>query len=229
MEDKEQIKHTAAIVLGCLESVSSFASTFNPLFGIVTKLVGAVRKGLVEDDTHKLEKDFQQIHDKLESISVQNKQLLDQTRISEINANYGQLEKNIETQYKAFKNMVDSIRKNPDNDEVYKEDFKNIYRIQGSFQNLLMYYNSIMEKQGSFERPLLKYYLEESKKVYGERNKKFMEAKCAHLTNLFYIGLIALMAYYVVTGDDEEEFQKEWGQKVLEIQTKMQEVLAECN
>ncbi|XP_058232895.1 protein rapunzel-like [Hemibagrus wyckioides] len=225
MSNKEQIQHAAAEVLGCIEKVSSFASSFNPLFDIVTKLVGAVRKGLEEDEKfNKLEKEFQQIDDKLESISVQNKQLLDQILIQEINTNYGQLEQNIETQYKAFKNMVDRIRKNPDNEMVYKEDFKDIYRKQGSFQNLLMYYNSVMEKQGPFERPLLKYYLEQS-----ERNKKFMEAKCAHLTNLFYIGLIALMAYYVVTGDDEEEFKKEWGQKVLEIQTKMQEVLAECS
>ncbi|KAG7317989.1 hypothetical protein KOW79_019024 [Hemibagrus wyckioides] len=213
MSNKEQIQHAAAEVLGCIEKVSSFASSFNPLFDIVTKLVGAVRKGLEEDEKfNKLEKEFQQIDDKLESISVQNKQLLDQILIQEINTNYGQLEQNIETQYKAFKNMVDRIRKNPDNEMVYKEDFKDIYRKQGSFQNLLMYYNSVMEKQGPFERPLLKYYLEQS-----ERNKKFMEAKCAHLTNLFYIGLIALMAYYVVTGDDEEEFKKEWGQKVKNL------------
>ncbi|XP_058232923.1 protein rapunzel-like [Hemibagrus wyckioides] len=224
MVDKEQIKHTAAIVLGCLESVSSFASTFNPLFGIVTTLVGAARKGLVEDDTHKLEKDFQQIHDKLESISVQNKKLLDQIHIAEINTNYGQLEKNIETQYKAFKNMVDSIRKNPAKSDGYREDFKKIYRKQKGRLNLNAYYDAVMEEHGPFGRPLLKYYLEQS-----ERNSKFMEAKCAHLTYLFHIGLIALMAYYVVTEDDEEEFQEEWGKKVFNIQTKMQEVLAECS
>ncbi|MCI4391199.1 hypothetical protein PGIGA_G00131430, partial [Pangasianodon gigas] len=96
MADREQIKKTAVIVLGCLEKVSSFASSFNPLFGIVTSLVGVVRKGLVEDEANELDKDFQQIHDKLESISEQNKQLLEQIHISEINKNYGDLEKNIE-------------------------------------------------------------------------------------------------------------------------------------
>ncbi|TSK20115.1 hypothetical protein Baya_1663 [Bagarius yarrelli] len=224
MVDKEQLKHTAAIVLGCLETVSSFASSFNPLFGIVTTLVGAARKGLVEDDTHKLDKDFQQIHDKLKSISEQNKELLDQIHISEISINYGDLEKNIEYQYRAFKNMVDRIRRDPEKGEQYKAEFKKIYRKQKGRLNLNTYYAAVMEDQGPFGRPLLRYYLE-----HCNKNRKIMEAKCAHLVYLFHIGLIALMAYYVVTEDDEDEFREEWGQKVLNIQTKMQEILDECS
>ncbi|GAA6091622.1 protein rapunzel-like [Tachysurus ichikawai] len=224
MADKGQIKQTAAVVLGCLESVSSFASTFNPLFGIVTTLVGAARKGLVDDDTSKLEKDFQQIHEKLESISEQNKQLLDQIHIAEITMNYGNLEKNIEHQYRGFKKMVDRIRVDPEKSERYREDFKNLYRKQKGRLNLNVYYDSIMEDEGPFGRPILIFYLEKCNK-----NKEIMEAKCSHLAYIFHIGLIALMAYYVVTEDDEDEFRDEWGQKVFNIQTKMQEVLEECN
>ncbi|XP_017308247.2 uncharacterized protein LOC108256173 [Ictalurus punctatus] len=224
MADKEQIKQTAAMVLGCLEKVSSFASTINPLFGIVTSLIGVVREGLVEDGASELDKNFQQIHDKLESISVQNKQLLDQIQITEINKNYGDLEKNIKYQYQAFKTMVDRIRKDPEKDKRYREDFKKIYRKQKGRLNLNVFYQAVMEDQGPFGRPLLKFYLEKSNK-----NRKIMEARCAHLANLFHIGLMALMAYYVVTEDDEDEFREEWGQKVINIQTKMQEVLDECN
>ncbi|XP_053467981.1 protein rapunzel-like [Ictalurus furcatus] len=224
MANKEQIKQTAAMVLGGLEKVSSFASTINPLFGIVTTLVGVVRKGLVEDQASELDKDFQQIHDKLESISEQNKQLLDQIQISEINKNYGDLEKNIKYQYQAFKTMVDRIRKDPEKDERYREDFKKIYRKQKGRLNLNVYYQAVMEDHGPFGRPLLKYYLD-----HCNRNRKIMEARCAHLANLFHIGLMALMAYYVVTEDDEDEFREEWGQKVINIQTKMQEVLDECS
>lgn len=224
MVDKEQIKHTAAMVLGCLETVSSFASTFNPLFGIVTSLVGVVRKGLVEDEVNNLDKDFQQIHEKLESISVQNKQLLDQIHISEINKNYGDLEKNIECQYQAFKKMVDRIRKDPEKSENHRDDFKKIYRKQKGRLNLNEYYKATMGDHGPFGRPLLKDYLE-----HCNRNKKIMEAKCAHLAYLFHIGLMALMAYYVVTEDDEDEFREEWGPKVIDIQTKMQEALDGCS
>lgn len=224
MADKEQIKHTAVIVLGCLETVSSFASSFNPLFGIITTLVGAARKGLLPDEAHKLDKDFQQIHDKLKSISEQNKQLLDQIHNFEVSIIYGDLEKNIENQYRAFKNMVDRIRRDPEKGEQYREAFKKIYRKQKGRLNLNEYYAAVMEDQGPFGRPLLRYYLE-----HCNKNRKIMEAKCAHLSCLFHIGLIALMAYYVVTEDDEDEFWEEWGQKVLDIQTKMQDILDECS
>ncbi|XP_027013482.1 protein rapunzel-like [Tachysurus fulvidraco] len=224
MADKGQIKQTAAIVLGCLESVSSFAATFNPLFGIITTLVGAARKGLVDDDTSKLDKDFQQIHEKLEGISEQNKQLLDQIHTAEITINYGNLEKNIEHQYRSFKNMVENIREVPEKSEHYREEFKKIYRKQKGHQNLNRYYDAIMEDGGPFGKPLLKFYLEHFKK-----NKKDLETTCSHLAYIFHIGLIALMAYYVVTEDNEDEFRDEWGQKVFNIQTKMQEVLNECN
>lgn len=224
MADKEQIKQTAAMVLGCLEKVSSFASSFNPLFGIVTSLVGVVRKGLVDDEANELDKDFQQIHDKLESISVQNKQLLDQIHISEINKNYGDLERNIEHQYRAFKMMVDRIRRDPEKADHYKGDFKKVYRKQKGRLNLNEYYKAIMEDHGPFGRPLLKDYLE-----HCNKNRKIMEAKCSHLIYLFHIGLMALMAYYVVTEDDEDEFRDEWGEKVINIQTKMQDVLDECS
>ncbi|KAF4076102.1 hypothetical protein AMELA_G00226600 [Ameiurus melas] len=224
MADKEQIKQTAVMVLGCLEKVSSFASTFNPLFDIVTKLIGVVRKGLVEDGVRELDKNFQQIHDKLESISEQNKQLLDQIQIGEINKNYGDLEKNIECQYKAFKTMVDRIMKNPEKEKSHRDDFKKIYRKQKGRLNLNAFYDAVIKEHGPFGRPLLIFYLDHCK-----RDRKIMEARCAHLANLFHIGLMALMAYYVVTEDDEDEFREEWGQKVINIQTKMQEVLDECS
>lgn len=217
------MKQTAAMVLGCLEKVSSFAESFNPLFGIVTSLVGVVRKGLVEDEANILDKNFQEIHEKLESISVQNKQLLDQIHLSEINKNYGDMEKNIEEQYRALKNMVDRIRKDPEKDEYHRKQFKNIFRKQKGRMNLNAYYDAIMEDHGPFGRPLLKDYLE-----HCDRDKKIMEAKCAHLTYIFHIGLMALMAYYVVIDDDVDEFREEWGQKVIDIQTKMQEVLDDC-
>ncbi|KAF4076100.1 hypothetical protein AMELA_G00226580 [Ameiurus melas] len=224
MANKEQIKQTAAMVLGGLEKVSSFASTFNPLFGIVTSLVGVVRKGLMEDQASELDKEFQQIHDKLESISEKNKQLLDLMQITEINKNYGDYEQNIKYQYQAFKTMVDRIRKDPEQDERFKKDFKKIYEVQKGRLNLNVFYEAVIEEQGPFGRPLLKYYLEKC-----NRNMEIMKARCGHLIYLFHIGLIALMAYYVVTNDDQDAFTHEWKPRIINIQTKMQEVLDECS
>ncbi|XP_053467978.1 protein rapunzel isoform X2 [Ictalurus furcatus] len=223
MADKEQIKQTAAKVLGYVEKVSSFASSIDPLFGIVTSLVGVVRKGLVEDEPNELDKDFKQIHDKLESISEQNKQTLRQIRIDEINETFGKYEEYIKHQYGAFNTMVDRVRTNPDDAERYMENFKNIYEKDKSDLSLDVYYRGVMGKNSLFGRPLLTTYLE-----HCDRDRKIMEARCAHLAHLFQIGLMALMAYYAVTEDDEDEVREKWAQRVIDIQTKMQEVLDEC-
>lgn len=223
MADKEQIKQTAAKVLGYVEKVSSFASSIDPLFGIVTSLVGVVRKGLVEDEANELDKDFKQIHVKLESISEQNKQTLHRIQINEINETFGKYEEYIKHQYGAFSTMVDRVRMNPDNAEHHMEVFKNIYEKDKSDLSLDVFYRGVIGKSSLFGRPLLTVYLE-----YFDRDRKNMEAQCSHLAHLFQIGLMALMAYYAVTEDDEDEVREKWAQRVIDIQTKMQEVLDEC-
>lgn len=224
MADKEQIKQTAAKVLGYVEKVSSFASSIDPLFGIVTSLVGVVRKGLVEEEAHELDKDFKKIHAKLESISQQNKHMLRQIRIQEINETFGKYEEYIKHQYGAFNKMVDRVRTHPDNAEHYMEEFKVTYEKDKSDLGLDVFYRGITGKKNLFARPILDVYLE-----HCDRERRVMEAKCGQLAHLFQIGLMALMAYYAVTEDDEDEVRDKWTQRVLDIQAKMQEALDECN
>lgn len=224
MADKEQIKQTAAKVLGYVEKVSSFASSIDPLFGIVTSLVGVVRKGLVEDETNVLNKDFKEIHAKLESISAQNKQTLRQIRIDEINETFGKYEEYIKHQYAALNTMVDRVRTHPDNAACYMEDFKKIYERDKSDLSLDVFYRGVMGRYSLFGRPLLTCYLEHS-----DRTRRIMEARCSDLANLFQIGLMALMAYYAVTEDDEDEVREKWSKRVIEIQTNMQAALDECS
>ncbi|XP_027013452.2 rapunzel 2 [Tachysurus fulvidraco] len=224
MADKEQIKKNAAKVLGYVEKVSSFASSIDPLFGIVTSLVGVVRKGLVEDETHELDKDFKKIHDKLESISQQNKQTLQQIRLNEVNEAFDKYEEYIKHQYCAFNTMVERVRTNPDDASRYMEDFKNVYEKDKSDLSLDVFYRGVIGKNTVFGRPLLIVYLE-----HCERDRRIMQARCAHLAHLFQIGLMALMAYYAVTEDDEDEIREKWAQRVIDIQTKMQEALDECS
>ena len=115
MANAQQIKNTAVKVLVCVEKVSNFASSINPLFGIVTALVGVARKGLECEEVHALDKDFQQVHSKLESISKKNQQCLRQIRIDEVNETFGKYEEYIKYQYAAFSSMVALVKKDPEN------------------------------------------------------------------------------------------------------------------
>ncbi|XP_062841872.1 rapunzel 2 [Trichomycterus rosablanca] len=226
MAEKEQIKQTAAKVLGYVEKVSSFASSIDPLFGIVTSLVSVVRKGLVEDEGQEMDKDFQQIHNKLESISEKNKLTLRQIRINEVNEVFGKYEEFIKHQYNALNTMVDRVRTDPNNGSQYTKDFEKTYEKDKGTLSLDVFYKGIMGNRHFyiFGRPLLNVYMD-----HCHKDKKIMEAKCAHLAHLFQIGLMALMAYQVVTEDDEDEVKEKWTPRVQDIQAKMQEVLDQCN
>ncbi|XP_051246351.1 rapunzel 2 [Dicentrarchus labrax] len=223
MADAEKIKKTAAKVLCCVEKVSSFASSIDPIFGIVSSLVGVARKGLVDEEGHALDKDFQAINTKLESISEKNQQCLRKIRIDEVNETYGKYEEYIKHQYTAFNNMVAQVKKDPDNTQRHMEAFEKIYERDKSDLSLDVYYNGVMGIKTLFGRSLLKVYLDSC-----DGDREIMERRCSHIAHLFHMGLIALMAYTAVTEDDEDEVREKWAKRVEDIQKKMQEVLSQC-
>ncbi|XP_028317261.1 rapunzel 2 [Gouania willdenowi] len=223
MADAAQIKKTAAKVLCCVEKVSSFASSIDPIFGIVSSLVGVARKGLLKEEGHALDKDFQEINTKLNSISQKNQHCLRKIRIDEVNETYGRYEEYIKHQYAAFNRMVSQVKKDPQNTQRYMDAFSNIYERDKSDLSLDVYYRGVMGTSSLFGRPLLKVYLDNC-----ESDREIMEHYCSHITHLFHIGLITLMAYTAVTEDDEDEVRDKWAGRVREIQEKMEEVLSQC-
>lgn len=223
MADAAQLKKTAAQVLCCVEKVSSFASSIDPIFGIVSSLVGVARKGFFDEEGHALDKDFQAINTKLESISQKNSQCLKKIRIDEVNETYGKYEEYIKHQYSSFNNMVARVRKDPDNTRRYMETFEKIYEKDKSDLSLDVYYRGVMGTKLLFGRALLQVYLDNC-----DGDREIMESHCSHIVQLFQMGLIALMAYTAVTEDDEDEVKEKWASRVEEIQEKMQEVLGQC-
>uniref|UniRef100_A0A3Q0QYY9 Rapunzel 2 n=1 Tax=Amphilophus citrinellus TaxID=61819 RepID=A0A3Q0QYY9_AMPCI len=223
MADSGQIKKTAVKVLSCVEKVSSFASSIDPLFGIVSSLVGVARKGLMDDEGHPLDKDFQAIHSKLESISQKNQECLKKIHIDEVNETYGKYEEYIKHQYNAFNSMVAQVKKDPDNAKRYMETFEKIYERDKSELSLDVYYRGVMGTKTVFGKPLLKVYFE-----HCDGDREIMERRCSHIAYLFQMGLIALMGYTAVTEDDEDEVREKWTSRVQDIQEKMEEVLSEC-
>lgn len=223
MADAAQIKKTAVKVLCCVEKVSSFASSIDPIFGIVSSLVGVARKGLDDDKDHALDKDFQDIQTKLENISQKNHQCLKQIRTDEVNETFGKYEEYIKHQYAAFNCMLAQMKKDPEHTQRYMENFEKTYERDKSDMSLDVYYRGVMGTNSLFGRPLLKVYMENC-----DNDLEIMEHRCSHITHLFHMGLIALMAYTAVTEDDEEEVRDKWAKRVEDIQTKMQEVLRQC-
>lgn len=223
MANAAQLKKTAAQVLCCVEKVSSFASSIDPIFGIVSSLVGVARKGLIDEEGHALDKDFQEINSKLESISQKNSQCLKKIRIDEVNETYGRYEEYIKHQYSSFNDMVARVKKDPDNTKRHMQTFERIYEKDKCDLSLDVYYRGVMGTRLLFGRALLQVYLDNC-----DGDREIMESHCSHIAQLFQMGLIALMAYTAVTEDDEDEVKEKWASRVEEIQQKMQEVLGQC-
>ncbi|XP_023844896.1 protein rapunzel-like [Salvelinus sp. IW2-2015] len=218
-------KQTFVTLLNCMEKASSFAATINPLFYTVTAVV-KVTKGLVAKDLTQEQnaKEFDQIHATLERISKANQQILKQSQLDEVNEKYGKYEEYIKHQYTAFNTMVEQIQKDPEGREGYMAEFKRIYERDQSDLSLKTYYEGVIEEEKTFEqRGLLKVYIEHYK-----QNRDVMEKKCSQLANVFQMGLMTLMAYTVVTEDDEVEVREKWSPRVEKIQAKMIDALAQC-
>lgn len=222
MADGGQIKQTVVKVLCCVEKVSSFASSFDPIFGIVTTLVGVARQGLVDEEGHPLDKDFQEINSKLSSISQKNKECLKAIRIHEVNENYGIHEERIKSQYGAFNQMLENAKKDPDQTAKYMNDFKKVYEQRKQDMGLDVYYRGVVGSS-QFGRNLLKVYFDNC-----DGDRKIMGGHCSHIAHLFHMGLISLMAYTAIDEDDEDAVRDKWTKRVNEIQQKMEEVLGRC-
>ncbi|KAG8002186.1 hypothetical protein GBF38_012572, partial [Nibea albiflora] len=160
MANAEKIKKALAVALCGMEMVTSFASSFDPMFGIVSSLVAVARRGLVEDEGHVLDKDLEAINTKLESISQNNHQCLKKIHIYEVNETYGKYEEKIKHQYTAFSSMVEQAKNDPDNTQDYMKNFKKVYEKDGGDLSLGVYYNGVMGYKLLFGRTLLKVYLD---------------------------------------------------------------------
>ncbi|XP_064804446.1 uncharacterized protein LOC135522273 [Oncorhynchus masou masou] len=197
-----------------MEKVSSFAATINPLFDIVTAVVKVtkdlVAKYLTQDlDTQQLG----HIHAKLESIFKTNQQILKQIHLNEVNEKYSKYEEYMKHQYTALNTMVKQFNNDPEGRERYMKDFQEVYERDKDTLALDTYYSSVIKENTTFEqRGLLEVYLEHYK-----QNR-----------DVFRMGLMTLMAYTVVTEDDEVEVREKWAPRVKKIQAKMDEALGLC-
>ncbi|XP_029595612.1 uncharacterized protein LOC115178518 [Salmo trutta] len=218
-------KETVVLILQGMEKVSSFAATINPLFNIVTAVVKVTKNLVAKDLTQDPEtQQLDHIHVKLESISKTNQQILKQIHLDEVNEKYSKYEEYIKHQYTALNTMVTQFKNDPEERERYMKDFQEVYERDKDTLALDTYYSSVINENKTFEqRGLLEVYLEHYK-----QNRDVMEKKCSQLANVFRMGLMTLMAYTVVTEDDEAEVREKWAPRVEKIQAKMDEALAQC-
>lgn len=220
VEDHAKLKQGLVKVLKCVDAISSAAAVVNPIFGVAGSLIRVVLHHIDDEDIRTLKREFNSVNRGLDQLSRMNQDTLVQIKKETVDGQYASVEENLKNQFRKFMAMVDA---QPGQRESKKDEFEQSYSNDLGDQNLHTLYDGVVGKRKLFSRPILEVYLKHSQ---GDRQT--MEHLCTRLTSLFCIGLIALMGYAAVIGDDEEGLSQEWAEKMEHVQEKMQEVLRRC-
>lgn len=220
VEDHAKLKQGLVTVLKCVDAVSSAAAVINPIFGVAGSLIRVVLHHIDDEDIRTLKREFNSVNRGLDQLSRMNRDTLVQIKKETVDGQYACVEENLKHQFRKFMEMVEAPQEHR---ERKKDDFEQSYSNDLGDQNLHTLYDGVVGKRKLFSRPILEVYL---KHCQGDRQT--MEHLCTRLTYLFCIGLIALMGYAAVIGDDEESLSQEWAEKMEHVQEKMQEVLRRC-
>ena len=186
-------------------------------------MLKVAKKCLITEDAEKLDKDLCAIQTKLNSIYMVNQQTLKQIHLDEVNETCSKYAEHINHQYNALNSMMEQVKKDPECSQDYMKDFQILYEGDKSEMSLNVFYSGVVGKTTFASRPLLEVYFE-----HCNGNRSIMKSKCFFLANLFHTGMITLMAYTIITEDDEDHVMERWLPRVAEIQAKIEEVLERC-
>ncbi|XP_061676829.1 protein rapunzel-like [Syngnathoides biaculeatus] len=220
MEDRTKLKDGMVKVLQCVATISSAAAVVNPIFGVAGSLIRVVLHHIDDEDIRTLKREFGSVNRALDELSNKNRQALVAIQKETLDSQYASVEENLKSQFRKFMELVEV---KPEHSERKKEDFIQSYGNDLGDQNLHTLYDGVVGKPKLFSRPILEVYLKHSG---GDR--RAMERLCTRLTYLFCIGLIALMGYAAVIGDDDAGLSEEWAEKMENVQDKMQQALRMC-
>lgn len=220
VEDRAKLKQGLIKVLECVATISSAAAVVNPIFGVAGSLIRVVLHHVDDEDIRTLKREFGSVNKALDELSQQNRNTLVQIKKETLDGQYCQVEENLKNQFRKFMDMVEA---RPEHRTRKRDDFEESYANDLGDQNLHTLYDGVVGKPKLFSKPILEVYLKHSQ---GDRVT--MERLCTRLTYLFCIGLIALMGYAAIIGDDEEGLSEEWAEKMEQVQEKMQEALRKC-
>ncbi|XP_002665061.1 protein rapunzel-like [Danio rerio] len=215
-EDTDKLKRGLVKVLECVATISSAAAVVNPIFGVTGSLLHVVLHHVNDEDIQKLKREFGSVSRALDEISQQNQNVLLQIRKETVDGLYCRVEENIRNQFSKFMDTVEASSGH----EPRRKEFEMSFVINQCDQNLHTLYGGVMGESKIFCQPILEVYMKHSQ---GDR--RIMENLCTRLSYLFCIGLIALMGYAGIVGDDEEALRIEWEEKMKDVAKKMTEVL----
>ncbi|XP_061112291.1 protein rapunzel-like isoform X2 [Conger conger] len=202
------------------EVLASITGELFPIFSVVAPVVRLAMDNVESKEAEYMKKQFQKVRERLEVVSEEIRQVDQEIKNSRVDAAYLYAERNLSNQFRKF---MDILNAKPKFREVKKKLFLEQFSRNGGDKNLHTLYDAVMGGKSSGESVL------EITLNYHEKSRRVMEDFCARLKNLFCIGLIALVGQAALKGaGEEEDVLKDWGERMKEVQGKMDAVIQDC-
>uniref|UniRef100_A0A4W5Q6T9 Rapunzel 4 n=1 Tax=Hucho hucho TaxID=62062 RepID=A0A4W5Q6T9_9TELE len=219
-EKKNMVETVMEVFEQGAEVVASFAGDLFPVFAIAAPIVKLALDNVESKEAAFMKEQFQKVHERLEVVSEEMQRINEEIKKSGVDAAYFSVEENISNQFRKY---MDILNAKPKFREVKKKLFMEHFVKTGGDKNLHTLYSAVTGDNFSGESVL------EITLNYEEKSRRAVEDFCARLKKLFCIGLIALMGYTALKDcDDEEKLLQDWGEKMKEVQVKINAVIEDC-
>ncbi|KAJ8267868.1 hypothetical protein COCON_G00130400 [Conger conger] len=198
-EKKDLVETVMDVFEKGTEVLASIAGDLFPIFSIVAPVVQLAMDNVESKEAEFMKEQFQKVRNQLEVVSEEICRVDQEIRKSGADVTYFSAEENLSNQFRKF---MDILNAKPKFREVKKKLFLEHFSKTGGDKNLHTLYGA---------------------------SRRVMEDFCARLKNLFCIGLIALVGQAALKGaGEEEDVVKDWGERMKEVQGKMDAVIQDC-
>ncbi|XP_047453886.1 rapunzel 4 [Mugil cephalus] len=219
-DKKDMVETVMEVFEQGAEMLASIAGDLFPVFSIAAPIVKLALDNVESEEAAFMKEQFQKVRDRLEVVSEEIQRINDEIKKSGVDATYFSVEENITNQFRKY---MDILNAKPKFREVKKKLFLEHFAKTGGDKNLYILYNAVTGDNFNGESVL------EVILNYEEKSRRPMEDFCAKLKKLFCIGLIALLGHAALKGYDEEDvLLKDWGEKMKEVQAKMNAAIEDC-
>ncbi|XP_039608862.1 protein rapunzel-like [Polypterus senegalus] len=217
--DNSEVKQIMRGIWMGIAEISCNAAVVHPVFGIVGLVMKGISSAVDKDEDQEVQKDLNELLPKIEKILTENKKTLNNIKKMSVILQNDDTVKNIKHQFKKFKDMYEAKEnfKKQETDEFIKT-FKECKRSM----NLDSLYDNVLWEKKLFGEPILEVY-----KKSSDNDPEVMKKLCTFLQCLFAEGIIALVAFKVVTDDNVDKCVKEWEEKMENVDRCLAQVLKE--
>lgn len=206
MINQENVKKVLNGALKFVADCLSAAKAINPIFNVVSPFIDALQHHVNDDDLkEQVNCGIKKMKDKLDEISKQNSQMLQDIKISAVKNQCAEIEIKLANQFRSYMDMINAT---PEKLQRRKNDFIESYENNNSDQNMNTLYDYVVGESKLFSDPILKVYQECS-----QGDQQVMNVLCKDLAYLFSIGCTTMMTYCAFEGSDLEFQKNKWEEK----------------